>query len=122
LIGDEELRCMKPTAMLINVSRGAIVDETALVKALKTGRIAGAALDVYSQEPLNLIDHPMRDLFDMDNVILSPHLTFYTNEAMRRLEGETFDRCLEILQGRLVTVKSNDPRLTAQTHGVNIHS
>ena len=119
LIGDNELRCMKPAAMLINVSRGAIVDEIALVKALQEGRISGAALDVYSQEPLNLSDHPMRDLFNMDNVILSPHLTFYTNEAMKRLEDETFERCVEILEGLPVVVKSNDPRLTAQTHGVN---
>lgn len=122
LIGEKELHCMKPNAMLINVSRGAIVDEIVLVKALKTGRIAGAALDVYSQEPLSLTDHPMHDLFDMDNVILSPHLTFYTHEAMKRLENETFDRCLEILEGRSVIIKSNDPRLTAQTHGVNIQS
>jgi D-3-phosphoglycerate dehydrogenase len=122
LIGDKELRCMKPTAMLINVSRGAIVDEIALVKALQEGRISGAALDVYSQEPLNLSDHPMRDLFNMDNVILSPHLTFYTHEAMKRLEDETFERCLEVLEGRSVTLKSKDPRLTVQTHGVSVQN
>ncbi len=119
LIGASELSCMKPTAMLINVSRGAIVDEEALVVALQNGAIAGAALDVYSQEPLNRIDHPMRALYEMDNVILSPHLTFYTQEAMKRLEDETLERCLEVLEGRPVVVKSKDPRLTAQTHGVS---
>lgn len=119
LIGASELNCMKPTAMLINVSRGAIVDEAALVIALQNGAIAGAALDVYSQEPLNRIDHPMRALFEMDNVILSPHLTFYTQDAMKRLEDETFERCLEVLEGRPVVVKSKDPRLTAQTNGVS---
>lgn len=119
LIGASELSCMKPTAVLINVSRGAIVDETALVTALQNGAIAGAALDVYSREPLNRIDHPMRALYEMDNVILSPHLTFYTHEAMKRLEDETLERCLEVLEGRPVVVKSTDPRLTAQTHGVS---
>lgn len=118
LIGAKELDCMKPSAVLINVSRGAIVDEKALVAALKNRSIAGAALDVYSQEPLNRTDHPMRDLYEMDNVILSPHLTFYTDEAMKRLEDETLERCLEILEGQSVTVKSKDPRLIAQKFGV----
>lgn len=118
LIGADELACMKPTAILVNVSRGAIVDEAALITALQKGTIAGAALDVYSQEPLNQTDHPMRALFDMDNVILSPHLTFYTHEAMKRLEDETFERCMEVLEGRPVTIKSKDPRLMAQESGV----
>jgi D-3-phosphoglycerate dehydrogenase len=118
LIGADELACMKSTAILVNVSRGAIVDEMALVQALKNRSIAGAALDVYSQEPLNQTDHPMRTLFGMDNVILSPHLTFYTKEAMKRLEDETFARCMEVLDGHSVTIKSKDPRLTAQESGV----
>jgi len=118
LIGADELRAMKSTAILVNVSRGAIIDEVALVRALKDGTIAGAGLDVYSNEPLNNKDHPMRELYDMDNVILSPHLTFYTEEAMQRLEDETFERCMEVLDGRPVTVKSKDPRLTAQENGV----
>ncbi len=118
LIGADELRAMKPTAMLINVSRGAIVDEVALVQALKDKAIAGAGLDVYSQEPLNRVDHPMRALFDMDNVILSPHLTFYTQEAMQRLEEDTLARCFEILNGEPTLVKSKDPRLVAQEHCV----
>jgi len=60
----------------------------------------------------------MSALFEMDNVILFPHLTFYTQEAMARLEQETLARCFEILEGRPVLVKSHDPRLRAQTHGV----
>ena len=118
LIGADELRAMKPTAILVNVSRGAIIDEVALVQALKNGTIAGVGLDVYSNEPLNNKDHPMRELYDMDNVILSPHLTFYTGEAMQRLEDETFERCMEVLDGHPVTVKSKDPRLTAQESGI----
>jgi D-3-phosphoglycerate dehydrogenase len=54
----------------------------------------------------------------MDNVMLWPHLTFYTHEAMQRLEDETLARCLEALSGEPLTVRSADPRLRAQTHGV----
>ena len=106
------------TAFLFNVSRGAIVDEEALVDALSAGRIAGAGLDVFSQEPLAKSGHPMSALYAMDNVILTPHLTFYTAEAMRRLEEETLARCRELLTGEPVLVKSDDPRLTSQRHGV----
>ena len=111
LIGPAEIAAMKPTAFLINTSRGAIVDEAALVEALERGAIAGAGLDVFSQEPLARSGHPMSRLYGMGNVILSPHLTFYTAEAMRRLEDETLERCFEILEGREVVVKSRDPRL-----------
>ena len=118
LIGERELARMKPSAFLINVSRGAIVDEAALVRFLLEKRIAGAALDVYSEEPLAKHGHPLSPLYAMDNVILSPHLTFYTREAMARLEADTLERCREVLEGRPVTVRSRDPRLRAQTQGV----
>lgn len=118
LIGDAELRRMKRSAFLINSSRGAIVDEGALLAALKENRIAGAGLDVFSQEPLSLTGHPLSELFEMDNVLLSPHLTFYTREAMQRLEQEVLGRCAEILSGQPVLVKSHDARLTSQRHGV----
>ena len=118
LIGGRELGLMKRSAYLINVSRGAIVDEAALVAALQDKRIAGAALDVYSREPLAQSGHPMSALFAMDNVILFPHLTFYTAEAMARLTDDTLARAREILEGRPVLVKSHDPRLRAQRKGV----
>ena len=118
LIGGLELGLMKPSAFLINVSRGAIVDEAALVVALREKVIAGAALDVYSQEPLARLGHPMSALYAIDNVILFPHLTFYTVEAMRRLTEDTLARALEVLEGRPVLVKSHDPRLRAQQQGV----
>lgn len=118
LIGARELALMKPTAFLVNVSRGAIVDEAALLVALQGHRIGGAALDVFSQEPLAKAGHPLSALYAMDNVIVSPHLTFYTADAMRRLEDETLERCFEILEGRPVRVKSRDPRLRGQTRGV----
>ena len=117
LIGGLELGLMKPSAFLINVSRGAIVDEAALVVALREKVIAGAALDVFSQEPMHA-EHPMASLYEMDNVILFPHLTFYTEEAMRRLTEDTLARCGEVLERRPVLVRSLDPRLRAQRKGV----
>jgi D-3-phosphoglycerate dehydrogenase len=119
LVGERELAAMKPSAILINVSRGAIVDEAALVRALEAGGIAGAGLDVYGQEPLARAGHPLASLHAMDNVMLWPHLTFYTAEAMQRLEDETLERCFEILEGRPVLVKSHDPRLRVQSAGVH---
>jgi len=118
LLGERELTMMKPSAMIVNVSRGAIIDEAALVRALQSGRIAGAGLDVYSEEPVALSGHPLSPLYAMDNVLLWPHLTFYTAEAMRRLEDETLERCREILEGRPVLVKSHDPRLRSQCAGI----
>ena len=111
---------MKPDAILINTARGAVVDEEALVQALQARRIGGAGLDVFSREPLATSGHPLSQLFEMDNVILTPHLTFYTKEAMQRLEDETLERCEELLGGRPVLIKSSDPRLTGQTRGVLI--
>lgn len=118
MIGEREIAAMRPSAYLVNTARGAIVDEAALLRALQARRIAGAALDVYSQEPLAKAGHPLSALYAMDNVILWPHLTFYTAEAMQRLEQETLERCSEILEGRPVLVKSTDPRLRSQTTGV----
>jgi len=118
LIGVTELAAMKPAAFLINVSRGAIVDEKALVEALGNNIIAGAGLDVYACEPLSRTDHPMSALYGMDNVILMPHLTFYTYEAMQRLAQDTLARCVEIMSGNPVLIKSDDPRLRSQKSGV----
>lgn len=118
LIGPAQLALMKQSAFLINVSRGALVDESALLEALLGKRIGGAGLDVYSQEPLTLQGHPLSPLFTLPNVLLLPHLTFYTQDAMDRLELETLERCDELLEGRPITVKSHDPRLRAQLHGV----
>jgi phosphoglycerate dehydrogenase-like enzyme len=79
LVGRADLARMKPTSYLINTARGPIVDEAALLEALQQHRIAGAALDTYSQEPLP-VDHPLRKL---DNVVLTPHLGYVTEENYR---------------------------------------
>ena len=120
LIGAAEIAAMKPGAVLINAARGAIVDEIALRGALVAGHLGGAGLDVFSQEPLDRHAHPLAPLFEMDNVILSPHLTFYTHEAMARLEEETLERCREIIEGRPVRVKSRDPRLAQELPNVEL--
>jgi len=79
LLNAERIRLMKPTAVLINTSRGEVVEETALVAALKAGRLAGAGLDVFIQEPLPA-DHP---LLSLDNVVLTPHAASGTLDGLR---------------------------------------
>lgn len=118
LMGAAQFAAMKRGAWLVNVSRGEICDEAALVAALQSGQLGGAGLDVYGREPLALAGHPLSPLFTMDQVILWPHLTFYTHEAMQRLENETLARCAEALRGDALTLRSTDPRLRAQTRGV----
>ena len=115
LIGAKEFSAMKKTAIIINSARGALIDEMALLDALEKKQIAGAGLDVYSLEPLNKTDHPLKKLYEMDNVMLLPHLTFYTKEAMERLEIETLERISEVMENRPVTIISKDPRLQNQT-------
>jgi D-3-phosphoglycerate dehydrogenase len=84
LLGDRELGLMKPTAVIVNAARGGVVREDSLVRALKDKRIAGAALDVFEQEPLPA-DHPLRSL---DNVVLTPHLGASTAEAQQNVAVE----------------------------------
>jgi D-3-phosphoglycerate dehydrogenase len=96
LLGAGELMRMKESAFLIDVSRGAIVDEAALVAALQGERIAGAGFDVFPDEPLK----PGHPLLHMDTVILTPHLAWYTREAFERVERQTLDSILDVLAGR----------------------
>ncbi|WP_067500619.1 D-2-hydroxyacid dehydrogenase family protein [Actinoplanes sp. TFC3] len=87
LVGADELAAMKPSAVLINTSRGPIVDETALVTALTTGRLAGAGLDVYDTEPLPQGD-PLRGA---PNTVLLPHLGYVTEGAYRTMFGQAVE-------------------------------
>jgi D-3-phosphoglycerate dehydrogenase len=118
LLGRAELACLKPSAVLVNVSRGALIDEAALVEAVLAGQLGGVGLDVYSIEPLAKAGHVLSPLFGRDDVILFPHLTFFTVEAMQRLSDDTLARCFEVLDGRPVQVRSHDPRLRAQSRNV----
>jgi D-3-phosphoglycerate dehydrogenase / 2-oxoglutarate reductase len=97
LIGEPELRRMKSTAYLINTSRGALVNETALVRALREGWIAGAAIDVLSVEPPSP-DHP---LLTCENAIVTPHAAFYSDAAIAELEAKAANNVAEVLRGRL---------------------
>jgi D-3-phosphoglycerate dehydrogenase len=96
LLGEQELRAMKPSAYLIDVSRGEIIDESALVRGLRDGWIAGAGLDVFDSEPL-ADQHP---LLSMPNVVVTPHLAWYTQEAATRQSQQAADAVLDILTGR----------------------
>ncbi len=95
LIGARELGRMKPTAFLINTSRGGIVDEKALAVALKENRLGGAALDVLAVEPPPP-DHPLRKL---PNVILTPHLAFYSRESVIELQTKAAEEVARALKG-----------------------
>ena len=100
LIGAHDLSLMKPTAYLINTSRGPLIDETALIAALKENRIAGAGLDVYDVEPLAR-DHPLRRL---PNVLLTPHLGYVTTDNYRLFYGQTAEDVRAFLDGKPVRV------------------
>jgi len=97
LIGEAELRLMKPTAYLINTSRGALVDEDALARAVLEGWIAGAALDVTRQEPA-AIYHPLRGI---EGIILTPHASFYSETAISELATKAARNVAEVLAGRI---------------------
>ena len=81
IVGANEIGLMKPTAYLINTSRGPIIDEAALLAALRDKKIAGAGLDIFDVEPLPL-DHPLRK---MDNVVITPHLGYVSEQNYRAL-------------------------------------
>ena len=100
IVGARELELMPPTAYLINTSRGPIVDEAALLKALKEKKIAGAALDVYGAEPLPA-DHPFRKL---DNVLLTPHIGYVTAENLAKMYPAALDDIVAFLEGKPIRV------------------
>ena len=95
LMNEAKLRLMKPTAFLINTSRGAVIDESALAKALKEKWIAGAALDVFQEEPLGQ-DHPLRGF---RNVVLAPHLASGSREARSSMAELAARNLLAVLRG-----------------------
>ena len=94
LVGAAELQSTKPSARLINTSRGPIVDEAALIEVLRQRRIAGAALDVFDIEPLP-VDHPFRSL---DNVLATPHIGYVARELYKTFYGDTVKYILQWLE------------------------
>ena len=95
LIGETELRAMKPTAMLVNTSRGPVVDEAALIRALREKWIAAAALDVVAQEPLPA-DSPLRQF---EQVIFTPHYGASSEESVAQLLATVVDSAEAVFKG-----------------------
>jgi D-3-phosphoglycerate dehydrogenase len=96
LIDRRRLALMRPGAVLVNVSRGAVIDESALIEALAQGRLGGAVLDVYATQPLPA-DAPLRSL---ERVLLSPHVAGISADSMRRMSAVAVEQVLAVLQGR----------------------
>jgi D-3-phosphoglycerate dehydrogenase len=102
IVGAHEFGLMKPSAFLINTSRGPIVDEAAMLAALRDKKIAGAGLDVFDVEPLPL-DHPLRK---MDNVVLTPHLGYVTEQGYRHYFNGVIEDIRAFFDGKPVRVLS----------------
>lgn len=96
LLNEQKLGWLKPTCRIVNTSRGAIIDEAALVRALEQGRLAGAALDVFEVEPLPA-NHPLTRL---PNVLLTPHLASSTRESLDRMARDAVQGVLDVFAGR----------------------
>ncbi len=111
LIGEDELRQMKPTARIINTARGGIVNEEALDAALKDGRLAGAALDVFQTEPLT--SHP---LFDNEKVVVTPHLGASTVEAQERVAVDVAEQIIAVMKQEPAQNAVNAPLISAETY------
>lgn len=109
LLDEDSIAGMKPRAVLVNTSRGPIVDERALVAALRDGRLAAAGLDVFEDEPVA----PDNPLFELDNAVLTPHVTWYTADTMRRYMIEAVQNCRRLRDGeplaQLVTPMVSQP-------------
>jgi phosphoglycerate dehydrogenase-like enzyme len=102
-IGERELKKMQPSAYFINTSRGSVVDEAALIRALKEGWIAGAALDVLEKEP-PAKDHP---LYALENVVLTPHIGGASLGAMRAMSLDSAANAVRVLRGERPTGLAN---------------
>lgn len=111
LIGADEIAKTKPTVRLINTARGGIIDEAALVEALKSGRIAAAAIDVFEKEPIT--DHP---LFALDNVIVTPHLGASTAEAQERVAVDVAHQVVAVLNGQPARWAVNAPLIDPEEY------
>jgi D-3-phosphoglycerate dehydrogenase len=113
LLGREEFALMKPGMRVINVARGGLIDETALLAALASGQIAGAALDVFEQEPPT-----GSPLLSSDNVIVTPHLGASTAEAQGRVAADVARQIIDVLDGRAAAYAVNAPFALGETFKV----
>jgi D-3-phosphoglycerate dehydrogenase / 2-oxoglutarate reductase len=114
LIGERELRRMKPTAILVNTARGPIVSDEALYRALSENWIAGAGLDDIEEEPAKRLDWtPENPLFRLDNVIITPHAAYYSEEAIRTVREFAANEAVRVLTGQPPLSPVNDGELAA---------
>ena len=113
LLGAAELALMKPNAYLVNTSRAAIVDQDALLAALREGRIAGAGIDVFEPERLPA-DHP---LLQQDRLLATPHTAFYSEESMRDLARHAAENVAAVLRGEQPAATVNREALAASSRG-----
>ena len=109
LIGERAFSLMKSGVYIINTSRGGIIDENALLKALRENRIAGAALDVFSQEPPPP-DHP---ILQFENVIITPHIAWYSEEALEEARTRAAEEVVGFFKGKLPSYPANPEAWTA---------
>jgi len=114
LIGERELRLMKPTAILVNTARGPIVSDEALYRALSQNWIAGAGLDDIEEEPAKHADWtPDSPLFRLDNVIITPHAAYYSEESVRTVREFAASEVVRVLTGQPPLSPVNDAALAA---------
>jgi D-3-phosphoglycerate dehydrogenase len=106
LIGAAELAQLRPGALLVNTSRGEIVDETALEAALASGRLGGAGLDVFEHEPLS----PTSSLIEMESAVLTPHSAAFSEQALAEVRGRALADALRVLAGRPPRDPAPEPR------------
>lgn len=105
LLGRDEFAAVKPGAVLVNTSRGGVVDEPALVDALRSGRLAAAGLDVFAVEPVT----PDNPLLGLDNVALTPHVSWYTADTMQRYLEQAVANCRRLRDGVELANVVNQP-------------
>jgi len=114
LIGEEQLRLVKPSVRIINTARGSLIDEGALSRAIEEGRVAGAAIDVFSEEP------PPADsvLLKNDRILATPHLGASTAEAQERVAVDVAEQIISVLRGEPARYAVNAPLIPAETMSV----
>lgn len=108
IINAKTISKMKIGVFIINTARGPLVEHLDLVNALREGRVGGAALDVFQREPPQADD----PIFQLDNVVLTPHIAWYTNEALRRLEMTAAQQAVEILNGKIPSNSVNRNKIS----------
>jgi len=113
MIGAKELAKVKPTVRIINTARGMLIDEKALAKAVKENRVAGAAIDVFSQEPVT-----ESFLFEIDNIIVTPHLGASTTEAQAMAAKDIAEQIIDVFKGQPARYSVNAPLISAETLAV----